>query len=275
MNWENYECEGQMTLSDWLNQDKEPLKFHKNIRLIEAFCGVGSQAMSLRDLGIRFEHWRAFDIDRFAINSYNAIHGTDFKPTDISKVKGKDLGIVDRVNNTYLLTYSFPCTDLSISGLQKGMAEGSGTRSSLLWEIRRILNECGSELPQILLMENVPMIHSKANMPHFSKWLKYLESKGYTTIWQDLQAKEYGIPQSRNRTIAISFLGNFKYDFPKPIPLDSKMGDYLELGVEDKFYIYTDKAWQMIDDLIKEGRLPKDILLNLKNGGGGTDDDGM
>ena len=101
----------------------------------------------------------------------------------------------------------------------QGMAEGSGTRSSLLWEVRRLLDET-KELPQVLLMENVPQVHSKVNMPHFQAWLDYLESKGYSTYWQDMNAKNYGVAQSRNRTIAVSILGDYSFEFPKPYPLD-------------------------------------------------------
>ena len=139
-------------------------KIDKPIRLIELFAGIGSQAMALRDLGADFEHYRAVELDRFAIRSYNAIHGTNFRTSDITKLSGRDLGIVDTGSYCYIMTYSFPCQDLSVAGKQKGMAKGGGTRSGLLWEVERLLNECG-ELPQVLLMENVPQVHSKTNMP--------------------------------------------------------------------------------------------------------------
>lgn len=145
-----------------------PYKITKPIRLIELFAGVGSQAMALRDLGADFEHYRVVEFDKYAIASYNAIHGTDFPTMDVTKIKGEDLGIEDKLNYTYILTYSFPCTDLSVAGKMLGMEEGSGTRSSLLWEVKRILEET-EELPQVLMMENVPQVHSKSNMPHFQR----------------------------------------------------------------------------------------------------------
>ena len=103
----------------------------KPIRLIELFAGVGSQAMALRDLGADFEHCRVVEFDRFAVSSYNAIHGTDFETTDIRNISGVDLGICGTDKFCYIMTYSFPCQDLSVAGKQKGMTKGSGTRSGL------------------------------------------------------------------------------------------------------------------------------------------------
>lgn len=258
MDFSNYECEGQMSLFDI---GKEPYKNTKPIRLIELFAGVGSQAMALRDIGANFEHYRVVEFDKYAIASYNAIHGTNFPTMDVTKIKGVDLGIVDCDSFTYLLTYSFPCTDLSVAGKMMGMAEGSGTRSSLLWEVKRLLDEC-ENLPQILLMENVPQVHSKANMPHFQKWLDYLTSKGYSTYWQDMNAKNYGVAQSRNRTIAVSILGNYTFEFPKPYPLNKVMKDYLEDSVDEKYYLKSDKARDLIDKLIVGGKIPPPITDN-------------
>ncbi len=229
-------------------------KIDKPIRLIELFAGIGSQAMALRDLGADFEHYRAVELDRFAIRSYNAIHGTNFRTSDITKLSGRDLGIVDTGSYCYIMTYSFPCQDLSVAGKQKGMARGGGTRSGLLWEVERLLNECG-ELPQVLLMENVPQVHSKTNMPDFRKWMDFLKGKGYSNYWQDLNAKDYGVAQNRSRCFMVSLLGSFNYKFPSPFPLEKKMKDYLEDDVGEGFYILTEKAGKLVDELIKNGTL--------------------
>lgn len=231
-------------------------KIDKPIRLIELFSGIGSQAMALKRLGADFEHYRSIEFDDFAVASYNAIHGTDFKPTDITKINGADLGIVDTDSFTYLLTYSFPCQDLSVAGKQKGMTKGSGTRSGLLWEVERLLNET-ENLPQVLLMENVPQVHSKDNMPDFQKWIGFLESKGYSNYRQDLNAKDYGVAQNRNRCFMVSVLGEFNYKFPQPIPLNKTMKDYLETDVDEKYYINSEKADKLIQQLIDSGTLPK------------------
>ena len=112
-------------------------KISKPIRLIELFAGIGSQAKALERLGANFEHYRMCEFDRFAVQSYNAVHDTDFAVSDITQLKGSDLGIVEMESYTYIMTYSFPCTDLSKAGKQKGMAKGSETRSGLLWQVER------------------------------------------------------------------------------------------------------------------------------------------
>lgn len=212
----------------------------KPIRLIELFAGIGSQAKALRNLDVDFEHWRVCEFDEHAIRSYNAVHDTNFVTSDITKIHATDLSIVDTDRFTYLLTYSFPCQDLSNAGLGKGMEKGSGTRSGLLWEVERLLNEC-DELPQVLLMENVPQVHGKKNMVHFEKWIEFLESKGYSNYWKDLNAKDYGMPQNRNRCYMVSILGEYSYNFPTPVPLTLKLGDMLENEVDEKYYL-SDRA---------------------------------
>ena len=238
---------------------KKKFKIEKHIRLIELFAGIGSQAMALRDLGADFEHYKVVEFDKYAIKSYNAIHGTDFYPMDITKIIGSDLGITDTDKYCYIMTYSFPCQDLSVAGKQKGMKKGSGTRSGLLWEVERLLNEV-ENLPQVLLMENVPQVHSKANMPDFQKWIDFLESKGYSNYWQDLNAKNYGVAQNRNRCFMVSILGDYTYDFPNPIPLEKTMKDYLEDEVDEKYYINNEKAQKLIQKLIDNGTLENTIL---------------
>lgn len=147
------------------------------------------------------------------------------------------------------------CTDLSLAGKQMGMAEGSGTRSSLLWEVQRLLDEC-DELPDILVMENVTQVHSEKNMPHFRKWLDFLDDKGYTTFYQDMNAKNFGVAQNRDRTIVVSILGkNKRYKFPREINLRYLMKNYLDDEVDEKFYINNERSEKMLKDLIDRGQL--------------------
>lgn len=146
------------------------------------------------------------------------------------------------------------------------MSKGSGTRSGLLWEVERILCEIrdgGGELPQILFMENVPQVHGKKNMADFQKWIQFLESIGYTNFWKDLNAKDYGVAQNRNRCFMFSFLGNYTYRFPKPVPLTKKLKDYLEDDVEEKYYINNEKAEKLIKQLVDSGALP-DTDMNTR-----------
>ena len=251
MDWSDYEVDGQLSIFDLT---MEEFKITKPIRLIELFAGVGSQAMALRELGADFEHYRVVEFDKYAIASYNAIHGTDFPTMDITQISGSDLGIVDTDKYCYIMTYSFPCQDLSVAGKQKGMTKGSGTRSGLLWEVERLLNEV-ENLPKVLLMENVPQVHGKKNMEDFQRWIEFLESKGYSNYWQDLNAKNYGVAQNRNRCFMVSILGNYRYEFPKPIELTKRMKDYLEDEVDEKYYINNEKAQKLIDTLISNGTL--------------------
>ena len=170
---------------------------------------------------------------------YNNIWATH-NLVNIQQVHGEDLEIVDTDKYCYIMTYSFPCQDLSSAGLGKGMAKGSGTRSGMLWEVERILDEC-KEKPQVLLMENVPEVIGTNNVKHFAEWLKKLESIGYKCYWQVLNAKDYGIPQNRERCFMVSVLGDYYYEFPQKIKLDKKLKDLLEDEVDEKFYL-SDKA---------------------------------
>lgn len=212
-------------------------KITKPIRLIELFAGIGSQAKALKNLNVDFEHHFVCEIEPQVVKTYNVIHGTNFEPTDITKISANDLNITNTDLYTYILTYSFPCQDLSLAGKGKGMEKGTGTRSSLLWEVERLLKEC-NELPQILLMENVPMVHSSENIKDFEKWLLFLESLGYKNYWKDLNAKNYGIPQNRDRCYMISLLNsNYDYTFPQPIKLKLRLKDMLEEKVDEKYFL--------------------------------------
>lgn len=215
---------------------KPKFKINKPIRLIELFAGIGAQAKALENLGVDFEHYRICEFDKYAVQSYNAIHGTDFTPSDITKLSGDDLGINNTDYSTYIVTYSFPCQDLSLAGKQRGMSKGDNTCSGLLWEVERLLNET-KELPQVLLMENVTQVHNTRNKSDFEDWLLFLEQKGYTNYWQDLNAKDYGVPQNRNRCYMISILGNYFYEFPKKETLTKTMQDFLELNVDKKYFL--------------------------------------
>ena len=130
------------------------------------------------------------------------------------------------------------CQDLSLAGKGKGMADTS-TRSGMLWEVERILNELKTtnSLPQILLMENVPQVHGSDNVEHFNKWQLALENMGYKNYFQDIIATDYGIPQTRNRCFMVSILGDYSYSFPQKIPLKLKLKDLLEDEVDEKYYL--------------------------------------
>lgn len=189
---------------------------------------------------------------RETYNNYIATHNIG----SIVNAKGTDLEITDTKSHEYIVFYSFPCQDLSVAGKLKGMSEDSNTRSSLLWHVGRLLREC-DEKPQVLIMENVSQVHGKKNLPDWNKWLGVLEDLGYKTFYADLNGKDYGVAQNRLRTFAVSILDkNAEYEFPAPFELTKCMKDYLEDEVDEKYYINTDKARALIQQLIDRRELP-------------------
>ena len=248
-------------------------KIDKPIRLIELFAGIGSQAAALRNLGADFTHYRCVEWDKYAIASYNAVHGTDFETSDIQKIHASDLGITETDKYCYIMTYSFPCQDLSLAGNQKGMTKGSGTRSGLLWEVERLLDEC-TELPQVLLMENVPQVIGKKNIKDFQSWRSKLESLGYSNFVQLLNAKDYGIPQNRNRCFMVSILGDYHYTFPKKQKLELRLKDMLEDNVDKKYYLSDDMVNNFIISNEKQN-LPFRSSDQLRAGKNGQSGDGQ
>ena len=257
--------------------DKPKFKITKPIRLIELFAGIGSQAKALENLGADFEHWKVCEFDKYAVASYNAVHGTNFEPSDITQLKGEDLEITDTEHFTYLLTYSFPCQDLSNAGKQRGMVKGMGTRSGLLWEVERLLLEV-KNLPQVLLMENVPQVHGKKNLHDFNEWIIFLDSLGYSNYWEDLNAKDFEIPQNRNRCFMVSILGDYDYKFPEPKPLKLRLKDMLEKNVDEKYYLSDDviKNIQLSESCSQtvnvEREREREVSRTIRSGGRGSTD---
>lgn len=193
--------------------------------------------------------------EKWLRDTYNNIKATH-NIVNIMAAAGKDLKVVDTDRYTYILTYSFPCQDLSVAGKMAGMDKGSGTRSGMLWEVERLLGEM-EELPQILLMENVPQVMQARNMHNFKAWQQFLEGKGYKNYAQFLNAKDYGVAQNRQRAFMVSVLGDFSFEFPEPVPLNKTMADYLEPEVDGSFYVDSEKANQLIADLVESGKLER------------------
>lgn len=198
------------------------------IKVFEAFAGYGSQSMALRRLGIDFEVVGISEIDKYAIQAYMAVHGDTPNYGDISKIDWSSVPDFD------FLTYSFPCTDISTAGQQKGLAEGSGTRSSLLWECRKAIE---AKRPKYLLMENVKNLVSKKFIPYLKEWLRFLEGQGYSNYTKVFNAKDFGVPQNRERVFMVSILGDASFHFPKPFTLEKRLKDVLEKDVDESFYL--------------------------------------
>lgn len=173
------------------------------------------------------------EISRPALRAYEQIHGDLDNLGDITRL--------ETLPECDLLTYSFPCQDLSQAGFRRGMDRGSGTRSGLLWEVERLLKGA-PHLPRVLLMENVTQVHSAANSAAWRDWIASLSLLGYTSAWADINAADHGIPQHRVRCIMISRRDGHVWVPPKPRPLKKTLRDVLEEGpIDREYYIQLDR----------------------------------
>lgn len=213
-------------------EDTSNLTYGEVLKMISGVSNDYNRPMTEEQLLRKGEKWARGLLGRMIANNNVC--------PDVSRVHAKDLGIRERESNTYILTYSFPCQDLSNAGLMQGMEKGSGTRSGLLWEIERILNECGSELPQVLVMENVPGVCSSKNKGPWQDWLDCLHGMGYTSYLKILNAKDYQIPQNRNRAFLVSILGEHSYSFPKKQKLRHLLKDFIYRKVDESYYLSDD-----------------------------------
>lgn len=205
------------------------------IRIFESFSGYGSQSMAMerlrRDyLGVEYEVVGISEIDKYAIEAYNALHPNVTNYGDISKIDWVEVPDFD------LFTWSFPCTDISIAGDQKGFEEGSGTASSLAWECLKAIRV---KRPKYLLMENVAQLVSKKNLALFDKLRGAISSLGYDNYTEILNAKDYGVAQNRPRVFMVSVRRDLglTYHFPKAFTLEKRLRDYLEPVVDEKYYL--------------------------------------
>lgn len=201
------------------------------IKVIELFAGIGAFRAALERLNIDHEVVAISEIDKYAIQSYNAMYGDTPNLGDISKI--------DRLPKCDLLTYGFPCQDISVAGNMKGINED--TRSGLLFQVERLLDTADifDELPDYLIMENVKNLVGKKFKADFDRWLEKLESLGYVNYWKVLNTADYGIPQHRERVFCISIKKSLNqgFEFPKPQELELRLIDMLEVDVNEKYYL--------------------------------------
>lgn len=223
------------------------MKYDKDnpLTVVELFAGYGSQRMALERLKrdfppFDFKVLAIAEIDRYALAAYEAVHGdcpnlgsvTDIDWTERPELK--DLG---------LLTYSFPCQDISTAGKQKGFEKGSNTRSGLLWECERAISVLR---PKYLLMENVAAIMQKKFLPNFREWQGCLEGYGYTNFTALINSKDLGCPQNRLRCFMVSILGEASFEFPKPFPLTKRLRDVLEENVSPEYYLKDEQVRRIL-----------------------------
>lgn len=200
------------------------------LRLIELFAGIGSQTQALKNVGVPHTVVAISEIDKNAIKSYTALHGETVNLGDIREIR--ELPEAD------FWTYSFPCQDISVAGHGAGIKEG--TRSGLLLEVERLLKVAAGKgtLPKYLLLENVKNLVSKKFKADFDSWLSFLSSLGYTNYWQVLNAKDYGIPQHRERVFCVSIRGEHKpFIIPEKRELTLRLKDMIDEHVDERYYL--------------------------------------
>lgn len=211
------------------------------MRVIELFAGIGAVSKALKRIGLKVEIVDAVEIDKYAIKSFNAIHDTNFEPQDITKWN-------KHFENIDLISHGSPCQDYSIAGLQAGGDKGSGTRSSLMYESLRIIEDIR---PKYVIWENVKNLLSKKHIHNFNNYLDRMNEIGYNNFYQVLNSKDYGVPQNRERVFTISIRKDLykSFKFPDKMPLTKKLKDLLEDKVDEKYFL-SDK---LIECFTKDG----------------------
>lgn len=198
------------------------------MKVLELFGGIGACTTALRRIGVDVEVADYVEIDKYAVASYNAINGTNFEPQDICTW--------DKNIEVDLIMHGSPCQDFSVAGKQAGGDVGSGTRSSLMYETIRIV---GKLRPKYVIWENVKNLLSAKHRHNFDAYLDTMKALGYINYYQVLNAKDYGIPQNRERVFTISIRKDIDvgYEFPVKQSLEIRLKDVLEDEVAEKFYL--------------------------------------
>lgn len=205
------------------------------LRVVELFAGIGAQATALENLGI--EHQCTIsEIDDHAIAMYNAIHGDTPNLGDITKI--------EHLPECDLITWSFPCQSISLAGKREGMEEGSGTRSSLGWEVIRLVKDAESRgcPPRFMLMENVPAITLEPNLSEFMRMIAALSEIGYVSRYKILNALDFDVPQNRRRCFMVSEYKGEPYIFPKGKGRTRILSDILEHNVDESYYLSDERV---------------------------------
>ena len=223
------------------------------VKVLELFAGIGACSKALERLGIEHKIVDAVEIDKYAIKSFNAIHGTNFEVQDITKWD-KDIEVD-------LIMHGSPCQDFSLAGKQAGGDKDSGTRSSLMYETIRIVKKLQ---PKYVIWENVKNILSKKHRHNFESYLETMENLGYKNYYEVLNSKDYGIPQDRERVFTVSILGNEEYEFPPKQELKLRLKDMLEDEVDEKYYLSEEQLKNYTRNFGSKGKKQKEISNTLQ-----------
>ena len=226
------------------------------LRILELFGGIGACSKALERLGIDYEIADYVEIDKYAVKSFNAIHNTNFEPQDICEWN-KDIDVD-------LIMHGSPCQDFSVIGKQQGGDKNSGTRSSLMYETIRIVEKLN---PKYVIWENVKNLLSDKHKHNFNAYLEIMEHLGYTNFYQVLNAKDYGIPQNRERIFTISIkssIVNFK--FPEKQKLKEDIYSRLEKNISKEMLEFVIPKKEQLDALYNKKSVFKNRFM-LKNMG--------
>lgn len=226
------------------------------IKLLSLFSGIGAFEQALVRIGCHYQLTGYCEIDPYASKSYVQIHGVS-ESLNLHDVTAIDTALISLLGGADIITYGFPCQDISVAGKQRGFSDESGnrTRSGLFFEALRIIKDLQ---PKYAIAENVKALTSKKFEKEFKTVLDSLDAAGYNNYWAVLNAKDYGIPQNRERVFIVSIRkdvdkGGFK--FPEKMPLNIRVKDILENNVDEKYYINTEKARQLIKKLLDKNRI--------------------
>lgn len=208
------------------------------IKYLSLFSGIGAFESALTNLGVNYEVVNYCEIDKYASKSYSAIHGVP-ETKNLCDITNVNVFNLPKPGEIDLVTYGFPCQDISIAGKQKGLfnEDGSLTRSGLFFDALKVIEYCK---PKVAIAENVKNLTSKKFATQFETVLKSLEDAGYNNYWKVLNAKDYGIPQNRERVFIVSIrkdADNGLFEFPKPYKLEKRLKDFLESHVDEKYYL--------------------------------------
>jgi DNA (cytosine-5)-methyltransferase 1 len=234
------------------------------LKYLSLFSGIGAFEKALQRLEIPYDLVGYSEIDRFASKAYSILHHVpeSMNLGDITKINEKELP-----DDIDLITYGFPCQDISVAGHQQGLFndDGTQTRSGLFFDALRVITHTQ---PKIAIAENVKNLTSDRFKEQFKIVLDSLEDAGYVNHWTVLDAKDFGVPQSRNRVFIVSIRKDIDtgiFEFPEPIELGKKVKDILEeQKVDEKYYVKQDIAERLIPQL-----KDKDIANAIRRGGKG------
>lgn len=216
------------------------------IKYLSLFSGIGSPEQALKNIGVDYELIGFSEIDKYAVQSYCAVHGADPMLDDLGDITKIDIESLP-VDEIDLVTHGSPCQDFSVAGNNKGGDEGSGTRSSLMWNTVAICEHCK---PKYVIWENVKNVLSKKHKHNFDKYISEMNRIGYNNYYKVLNAKDFGVPQNRERVFVVSIRRDLNKSFTFPEGYDNgvRLKDLLEDEVDERYYINTEKAQKLISE---------------------------